>query len=141
MYLHYREEKNDVPSGKQVARYSQVFTFVVGVIVFVLSVVPPDVIWKINMFAFGGLETAFCWVLVMGLFWKKANKIGALCSMVGGTLAYCGTMAAGITFFGLHQIVIGITVSLLCMVVGSLVVSSKATSDKEKEIHLVFFGE
>lgn len=141
MYLHYREEKNDVPSGKQVALYSQVFTFVVGVIVFVLSVVPPDVIWKINMFAFGGLETAFCWVLVMGLFWKKANKIGALCSMVGGTLAYCGTMAAGITFFGLHQIVIGITISLLCMVVGSLVVSSKATSEKEKEIRLVFFGE
>ena len=53
-------------------------------------------------------------------FWKKANKIGALCSTVGGTLAYCGTMAAGLTFFGLHQIVIGITISLLCMVVGDV---------------------
>ena len=140
MYLHYREEKNDVPSGKKVAHYSQVFTFVVGVIVFILSVVPPDVIWKINMFAFGGLETAFCWVLVMGLFWKKANKTGALLSMVGGTLAYCGTMAAGITFFGLHQIVIGITVSLLCMVIGSLAVKPKDTA-KELETRAIFFGE
>ena len=140
MYLHYREVKNDVPSGKKVAHYSQVFTFVVGVIVFILSVVPPDVIWKINMFAFGGLETAFCWVLVMGLFWKKANKTGALLSMVGGTLAYCGTMAAGITFFGLHQIVIGITVSLLCMVIGSLVVKPKDTA-KELETRAIFFGE
>lgn len=92
------------------------------------------------MFAFGGLETAFCWVLVMGLFWKRANKTGAILSMVVGTLAYCGTMAAGITFFGLHQIVIGISVSLIGMVVGSLL--SKPKNDvAELEARAVFFGE
>ena len=140
MYLHYREEKNSVPTQKHIARCSQVFTFVVGVIVFVLSIVPPDVIWRINMFAFGGLETAFCWVLVMGLFWKRANKTGALLSMVGGTLAYCVTMGLGITFFGLHQIVIGISVSLLCMVVGSLV-SKPKDALQEQKVSAVFFGE
>ena len=140
MYLHYREEKNSVPTQKHIARCSQVFTFVVGVIVFVLSIVPPDVIWRINMFAFGGLETAFCWVLVMGLFWKRANKTGALLSMVGGTLAYCVTMGLGITFFGLHQIVIGISVSLLCMVVGSLV-SKPKDALQEQKVRAVFFGE
>ena len=39
-----------------------------------LAVVPPDVIWKINMFAFGGLETAFFRVMVCGLFWRRANR-------------------------------------------------------------------
>lgn len=143
MYLHYREEHNNTPSEKHVARASQIFTFVVGVIVFVLSIVPPDVIWKINMFAFGGLETAFCWVLVMGLFWKRANKVGALVSMIGGTLAYCGTMAAGITFFGLHQIVIGITVSFICMIIGSLVYKPKQPKqiEQERQTRAVFFGE
>jgi len=92
------------------------------------------------MFAFGGLETAFCWVLVMGLFWKKANKVGALLSMIGGTLSYCVTMALGITFFGLHQIVIGISVSLLCMVIGSLLIKPKET-EKELKTRAVFFGE
>ncbi|MEE8733314.1 MAG: sodium/panthothenate symporter, partial [Eggerthellaceae bacterium] len=73
------------------------------------------------MFAFGGLETAFCWVLVCGLFWKRANKCGALWSMAGGTLVYCAAMAIGFKPFGMHQIVLGITVSLALMVIGSLV--------------------
>ncbi|MEF9875504.1 MAG: sodium/panthothenate symporter, partial [Gordonibacter sp.] len=79
-------------------------------IVFVLAIVPPDVIWKINMFAFGGLQTAFLWVMVMGLFWKRANKTGALLSMAGGTLAYCAAMATGFKVADLHQIVIGAVV-------------------------------
>lgn len=140
IYLHHCEERKNVPSEGRVARFSQIFTFVVGVIVFILSVVPPDVIWKINMFAFGGLETAFCWVLVMGLFWKRANKTGAILSMVVGTVVYCGTMAAGITFFGLHQIVFGIIVSFICMVVGSLLSGSKNDA-RELETRAIFFGE
>ena len=115
---------------------SQIVTFVIGAVVFVLAIVPPDVIWKINMFAFGGLETAFCWVLVGGLFWKRANKVGALLSMGGGTLAYCVAMALGFKIAGLHQITIGITVALLLMVVGSLV--AKPT---EKQALEPFFPE
>lgn len=140
IYLHHREEKGNPPSERHVAWCSQIFTFFVGVIVFVLSIVPPDVIWRINMFAFGGLETAFCWVLVMGLYWKRANKTGALLSMVGGTLSYCITMGFGITFFGLHQIVIGISVSFICMVIGSLVSKSR-DEEVERTMLAVFFGE
>ena len=72
------------------------------------------------MFAFGGLETAFCWVLLGALFWKRATKAGALASMIGGTAAYCTAMATGFKVFGLHQITIGLTVALLLMVVVSL---------------------
>ncbi|MFR3090888.1 MAG: sodium:solute symporter family transporter [Eggerthella lenta] len=90
---------------------SQAVTLGLGAVVFVLAVVPPDVIWKINMFAFGGLETAFLFVLVCGLFWKRANATGALLSLAGGTLAYCAAMAAGFKVADLHQIVIGIVVA------------------------------
>ena len=106
---------------KHVVSASQVVTLLIGVVVFILAIVPPDVIWKINMFAFGGLETAFCWVFVMGMFWRRATKQGAIASMVGGTLAYCACMAFGLKVFGLHQITIGIVVSLVLMVVVSLV--------------------
>ena len=54
---------------------------------------PPSLIWIINMFAFGGLETAFFWTLLLGLYWKKANRTGAILSMAGGTIAYCATQA------------------------------------------------
>lgn len=136
LWLHHLEEKGQRAPENTVVRASQIVTFVIGAVVFVLSIVPPDVIWKINMFAFGGLETAFCWVLVGGLFWKRANKMGALLSMAGGVAAYCVAMALGFKLFGLHQITIGITVALVLMVVGSL--ASKPTDKAALE---AFFPE
>ena len=120
LWMHSAAAKGRTLPERHVVTASQAITLGVGVLVFVLSLVPPSVIWKINMFAFGGLETAFCWVLVMGLFWKRATRAGAIASMAGGTLAYCACMALGLKLFGLHQIVIGISVSLVLMVVVSL---------------------
>ena len=70
-------------------------------------------------------------MLVGGLFWKRANGVGALLSMGGGTLAYCITMALGFKIAGLHQITIGIVVALALMVVGSLL--TKPTDDEALE--------
>ena len=134
LWMHAAASKGRELPEPRVVTASQAITLGVGVIVFVLSLVPPSVIWKINMFAFGGLETAFCWVLVMGLFWKRATKAGALASMAGGTLAYCACMALGFKLFGLHQIVIGISVSLLLMVVVSLLTKC----EDEQSLELFF---
>lgn len=136
LWLHHADAKGRKVADARVSRFSQIVTLGIGAIVFVLSIVPPDVIWKINMFAFGGLETAFCWVFVGALFWKRANKTGAILSMAGGALAYCVAMALGFKLFGLHQIVIGITVSLVLMVVGSYL--GKPSDKKKLE---VFFPE
>ena len=131
LWLHRSERAEKQPSDRTIARASQVVTLVIGVAVFVLSIVPPSVIWKINMFAFGGLETAFCWVFVGALFWKRANKTGAIASMAGGTFAYCLCMAIGFKPFGLHQIVIGVTVAFLLMVIGSYL--GKPSDEKRLE--------
>lgn len=135
LWLHYAAKRDVKVPEKTVVNASQIITLGIGAIVFVLSIVPPDVIWKINMFAFGGLETAFCWVLAGALFWKRANKTGALLSMGGGTLAYCVSMAIGFKIAGLHQITIGITVALVLMVVGSLIGRGDPESNE------VFFPE
>ncbi len=132
LWMHHSASKGAKLAEKRVVSGSQIVTLVIGAAVFVLAIVPPDVIWKINMFAFGGLETAFCWVFVMGLFWRRATKEGAIASMVGGTLAYCVCMAAGFKLFGLHQITIGIAVSLVLMVVVSL--ATKPAKDVELEL-------
>lgn len=129
LWMHRAQKRGKSLPEKRVVSASQAVTLAVGVAVFVLALVPPSVIWKINMFAFGGLETAFCWVFVMGLFWRRATKEGAIASMVGGTAAYCICMAAGLKLFGLHQITIGITVSLVLMVVVSLL--TKKSDDAE----------
>ena len=134
LWMHRSAEQGKELVEKHVVSASQIVTLLIGAIVFILAIVPPDVIWKINMFAFGGLETAFCWVFVMGMFWRRATKQGAIASMVGGTLAYCACMALGIKVFGLHQITIGIVVSRVLMVVVSL-----ATKPADDESLALFF--
>ena len=120
-YMYEKEKRQKKISEKKTSMLSQLCTLVLGLIIFFISINPPDVIWKINMFAFGGLETAFFWVFVLGMFWKKANKTGAIWAMAGGTIVYCVTMLLGIEIMEIHQILIGIVVSLLCMIIGSYV--------------------
>ena len=96
-------------------------TAAIGVTVFFIARTPPALIWLINMFAFGGLETAFFWVLVFGLFTRWANRTGALAAMAGGTVIYCAAMALGIKPLGLHPISVGITASLILFLAGSYV--------------------
>lgn len=133
VYIFESEKHGKKVSEKHTRLFSQMCTLVLGLLIFFISINPPDVIWKINMFAFGGLETAFCWVFFLGLFWKKANKYGAISAMVGGTISYCFCMLMGWKAFGIHQILIGIVVSLLCMVIGSLV--GKQTDKKVLDLY------
>lgn len=135
VYLHYKESKSEVVSDGKIKFLSMAITAIIGVAVFVIALTPPSLIWLINMFAFGGLETAFFWTLLFGLFWRKANKTGALLSMVGGTIVYCATQAAGFKFFNLHQITIGITVSLILFLIGSYFGKSS-----DKDTLKIFFG-
>ena len=118
IYIYQKEKKKETVSEKKTSFLSQVWTLVLGILIFIISISPPDVIWRINMFAFGGLETAFFWVFLLGMFWKKANKRGAVWAMAAGTIVYCVTMALGITAGGIHQILIGIGASLICMLIG-----------------------
>ena len=119
VYLHYAEKNNRVVTPARVKLLSMATTALIGAAVFVIALTPPSLIWLINMFAFGGLETAFFWTLLLGLFWKRANKLGAMLSMTGGTIIYCATQAAGFKIFNLHQITIGITCSLILFLIGS----------------------
>ena len=119
VYLHRQEKKNHKPSDRKLRFLSMMATAVLGAVVFVIALTPPSLIWLINMFAFGGLETAFFWTLLLGLYWRKANKTGAMLSMGGGTLIYCVAQGMGFKIMGLHQITIGITVSLILFLLGT----------------------
>jgi sodium/pantothenate symporter len=88
------------------------------------------------MFAFGGLQTSFFWVFVLGFFWRKANFTGAFLSMAGGVLIYGYFMWNQIPVFGFHQIVVGIGVGLVLFVIGSLL--GKPTDEKVQKL---FFPE
>ncbi len=132
IYLHYKKNADN----KNLKILSVATTAIIGGIVFVIALTPPSLIWLINMFAFGGLETAFFWILIFGLFWKKANKLGAELSMIGGTIIYCVTQATGFKFFDLHQITIGISASLILFLIGC-----KLGEPTDKKTLQIFFPE
>ena len=107
-----------------------------GIVAIILSINPPDIIVWINMFAFGGLQTAFFWIFLFGLFWKKANKTGALWCVVGGMVAYCGVYILDIQISSFHNIIVGIVVGLICFLIGNSM--GKPTEEKTARI---FFPE
>ena len=119
VYLAHARAKGRAVGAQTLSRLSVLTTAALGGLVFLIALTPPSLIWIIDMFAFGGLETAFFWMLLLGLYWRGANRLGALLSMAGGTLAYCAAQAAGFKVLGLHQITIGITVSLVLFLIGA----------------------
>lgn len=136
VYMNSRARKGRSLGNEAIRLYSTLATVLLGLIVYFISIDPPSVIWQINMFAFGGLETAFFWVLIFGLFWSKANKYGALAAMSGGVFFYCLSMALKIKVLDLHQIAIGIFVSLALFFLGN-----SFGRDPGKEVLAVFFPE
>lgn len=121
VYMRQIEKNGRTVHNDKVRKFSLFTTIFLGFGIYFIAIAPPSVIWQINMFAFGGLETAFFWVLVFGLFWSKANSTGAIWSMFGGVVAYCTSMALGIKVFSLHQIVIGIGASLIFFFIGNAI--------------------
>ena len=129
LYIRYRL-KNDasrLSSGK-IGRMSFCCTLAVGVLVFLASFDPPDLLVWINLFAFGGLEAVFLWPVVLGMYWKKANAAGAVCSMVAGVVCFMLLSIFNVPLGGVHAIVPTCVVSLLAFWLGNL--RGSAVSDE-----------
>ncbi len=119
VFLHHAKKSGREVKPRTLRRLSTLVTAGLGTLVFLIALTPPSLIWLINMFAFGGLETAFFWVLLFGLYWRRANRLGALFSMAGGTAVYCAAQYFGLKVAGLHPIVTGITASLFLFLLGT----------------------
>jgi sodium/pantothenate symporter len=117
LWLRYRPAR---AGDRHLRLFSMLVTFLIGLVSVLIAFKPPSVIVWINLFAFGGLETAFFWTFLLGLFWKRANATGAVLAMAGGVVSYCLAMALRFSPGGVHQIVIGAGVSLVLFVAGSL---------------------
>ena len=76
------------------------------------------IIW-LNLFAFGGLEAAFLWVIVLGIYWDKANAAGAISSMVVGLSSYVLLIQFGIKLFGFNAIVPALVFGLIAFILGN----------------------
>lgn len=126
IYLHYI--KPDA-SEANIKKASFSATTIVGVLVVLMSFNPPDLIVWLNLFAFGGLEAVFVWPIVFGLYWKKANKYGAISAMIIGLVSYITIDRVanhiGTNILGVHTVTFPILLSCVVFVIVSLLTHKK----------------
>jgi len=122
VYINYVKPE---ASEKTIKRMSFGVTAILGIIVFLLALNPPELLIFLNLFAFGGLEAAFIWPVVLGLYWSYGNKYGAIASMITGIVSYIAihyyNQANG-NLFGVHTVTIPIVLSFFAFVVFSLLI-------------------
>ncbi|WP_404455149.1 sodium/pantothenate symporter [Virgibacillus necropolis] len=131
VYLNYIEPK---ASSDKVKKLSVSITAILGTIVFLMALNPPNLLIWLNLFAFGGLEAAFIWPIVMGLYWSKANKYGALTSMVLGISTYILFDTFYPQPLGMHSVVLPIVLSFFAFIIVSLLTHKRLMNNSVDQI-------
>lgn len=126
LYMNYfvkdiKAKEKDFNFEKKIGKMSIVTTFIIGIIVFIFTIYPPDLIVWINLFAMGGLECAFLCPILFGLYWKGANAAGAITSTVVGVAAFLIISTKGISIGGTTAIVPSIIITIIAFLVGSII--------------------
>ncbi|WP_347548604.1 sodium/pantothenate symporter [Pseudalkalibacillus hwajinpoensis] len=131
VYLNYvKPDAND----QTIKRLSIGVTTVIGILVFAMAINPPDLLIWLNLFSFGGLEAAFIWPVVMGLYWKRGNASGAMASILTGVGSYILFNTFMPNAFGMHTVVLPVLVSFVAYVGVSLLSSRQHAVVQEKVI-------
>jgi sodium/pantothenate symporter len=141
IYLNYIRPETDIqrpaPGGKNpLHRLSFYTTTIIGLIVFGAAFNPPDLIVWLNLFAFGGLQAAFLWPLVLGLYWKRANAAGAIAAMVTGVVSYMTLAVFVKRVAGMHVIVPTLAITL-----GVFILVSLLTPKPDSCVIRLFWGD
>lgn len=121
--LNIKKIKNNL-NDKNMPTFVYGINIVIIILAALLSINPPSLIVEINLFAFGGLESTFLWIILLGLYWNKAEKYGAISSIFVGLTSY-------IIFKRFYKItlvepvVISLTLSLLIFISVSIYMYNK----------------
>lgn len=108
-------------SDEGVSRAGTAVSIGLGTVVLLLALDPPAYLEYLIIFAIGGLEAVFFVPLVLGLYWRRGNTLGAILAMVGGMSWYVvATQWVEAMAFGVFPIIPATVVSLLLYAAGSV---------------------
>ncbi|MBS4192151.1 sodium/pantothenate symporter [Bacillus sp. FJAT-49705] len=128
VYINYIKPNAE---EKTIKKMSFGVTAILGILVFLMALSPPDLIIWLNLFSFGGLEAAFIWPVVLGLYWRKGNKFGAISSMVIGIGSYIIFHLYFPNLFGMHTVVLPVILSLISFIIVSIMTSNKIKEEAD----------
>ncbi|MFD1413382.1 sodium/pantothenate symporter [Oceanobacillus jeddahense] len=116
LFLNYI---NPNASERTVTNLSYFSTLFIGTAVVLIALTPPELIQFVVIFAIGGLEATLFAVIVFGLYWKRANKWGAIASMTIGFVSYVAATMMFENPFGMDPIGISLFLNITSMIVFS----------------------
>ena len=131
IYLHYIEKDAKEEKIKKLSTYCSLGF---GILVFLLAMRPPELLVWINLFALAGQETLFFAPILLGLYWKKANAMGAVVSMLAGTGSYLYITIMKTPIFGMHAVVPALVIALIAFYFGS----KFGKEPKPETLHIFF---
>lgn len=117
LYLAMRPQAAE--NEQKIKKFSTLTTLIISILLIFAAINPPDMLIWLNLLSLGGLEATFLWVILFGLFWKKANATGAICSMVGGLTSYVIITTFKISILSFHAIVPALTIGLIAFFIGN----------------------
>ena len=126
--LYLAAKPQAVQNQKRIGLISSIITLILTALFIFASLNPPDMIIWLNLFAFGGLEAAFLWVIVLGLYWDKANAYGAVSSMLVGLVSFILFTQFGIKLFGFNPIVPSLVFGLAAFLIGNKIGEKRHSS-------------
>src|SRR5207302_2137612 len=152
----YQRNLNPDVTERQVKWVSYGTTVVVGVLVTLLSLRPPQFLQYLILFTGAGMGCTFLAPTVLGLYWRRATRAGALAALLTGfgtvtilyVLGWCGIGKLGKTgpakedfaplyLFNLDPVLYGLFLSFLAGIVVSLCINPLP----EKHVDRYFLAE
>ena len=119
-YDIYKGILNPNASEKSVFWLSRISTVALGIIATVFGIYKPGSVFKLVQFAFGG---TCIWMapILLGMYWKKANKQGAMISVIIGEAFYLLMKLNMLDIsFGFDPLIISWCITMVIMITVSL---------------------
>lgn len=117
--LYLAVKPSAMNNEKKIKLFSTMTTLTFTLFLVFAALNPPDMLIWLNLLSLGGLEATFLWVIVLGLYWEKANATGAIFSMLAGLVSYVVMTSFKITIFSFHAIVPALFIGLIAFLIGN----------------------
>ncbi|HET7578207.1 MAG TPA: sodium/proline symporter [Bacillales bacterium] len=128
----YHKIMNKSAPQKKLIGVTRLFILVITILSVFFAVFSQKVILTLVLFAFAGLSGAFAAPLVLGLFWKRTTKAGAIVGMISGMVTVIFWKLTGLSWHPFYEVIPAWAISFLLTWIVSL--STASPPERVKEI-------
>ncbi len=114
----YRTFVRPNASQRELLWFGRMMVLAVSVISIIMAMDPESLVLSLVSYAWAGFGAAFGPVIIMGLWWKRMNRQGALAGMITGAATVL--IWHQFAWFGLYEIVPGFVFGIAAIVIASL---------------------